>query len=63
MYSRIIGPTPLATIAGTALVMASIDANGASTVAACAGRGYNRKVASVTIARVPSDPVMSCVRS
>ena len=63
MYSRISGPTPLATIAGTAAVTSSSVGNGASTVAWCSGRGYSLSVASVTSASVPSEPMMSWVRS
>ncbi len=39
MYSTRSGPMPLATIFGTAAVTSASAANGASTVAACAGRG------------------------
>ena len=39
MYSRIIGPTPLATMRGIACVTASSVGNGASTVAVCGARG------------------------
>ena len=39
MYSTSSGPMPLATIFGTAAVTSSSVANGASTVAAYAGRG------------------------
>ena len=56
MYSTISGPIPLATMAGTAPVTSSSVGNGASTVAAWAGRGWRRRVASVTRARVPSEP-------
>ena len=38
MYSRISGPTPLATIRGTACMTSSRVRNGASTVALCAAR-------------------------
>ncbi len=63
MYSRISGPTPLATTSGTAAVTSSSVANGASTVAAWARRGWSRRIASVTSASVPSEPMMSWVRS
>ena len=63
MYSRIIGSTPDATTLGTASVTSSIEANGASTVAACGSRGLSFRVASVTTASVPSDPRISWVRS
>jgi hypothetical protein len=39
MYSRISGPTPLATTLGTAEVTSSSVVNGANTVTAWAGRG------------------------
>ena len=63
MYSRINGSTPLFTMRGTAADTSASVANGASTVAVCAGRGYSFTIASVTIASVPSEPMISCVRS
>ena len=63
MYSTMSGPMPLATTRGTACITSSSVRNGARTVAWCAGRGYSRSVASVTSASVPSEPMISCVRS
>ena len=54
---------PESMMRGTAAVTCSRVVNGASTVAWCAGRGYSRSVASVTSARVPSEPMTSWVRS
>ena len=50
-------------MSGTASVTCSRVVNGASRVARCASRGASLRVISVTSASVPSDPVMSCVRS
>ena len=63
MYSTRSGPTPLATMGGTARAISSTVANGASSVVWCSGRGWSLKVASVTRASVPSDPTISWVRS
>ena len=63
MYSTINGPTPLPTILGTATVTWSSVENGASSVVAWSGRGYSLSVASVARASVPSEPMISCVRS
>jgi hypothetical protein len=63
MYSRISSPTPLATTCGTAAVTSAGEANGASSVAWQGSRGYSRSVASVTRAKVPSEPTISWVRS
>ena len=63
MYSRMSGPTPLRTSAGTAPVTWSSVAKGARTVVWWAGRGYTLSSASVTSASVPSEPMMSWVRS
>jgi hypothetical protein len=63
MYSRMSGPTPLRTSAGTAAVTWSRVANGASTVVWWAGRGYTLSSTWVTMAKVPSEPMMSWVRS
>ena len=63
MYSTSSGPTPLATIGGTAAATCSTVANGASRVAWWAGRGCRRRMARVTRASVPSEPMISWVRS
>jgi hypothetical protein len=63
MYSRIDGASPLVITFGTADATSSSVGNGASTVALKAGRGTSFNVASVTSARVPSDPMTSWVRS
>ena len=63
MYSRISGAAPLATTGGTAAVTSASEPNGASSVAWQGRRGYSRSVASVTRARVPSEPTISWVRS
>ena len=38
-------------------------ANVVRSVACAGGRGTSRTIASVTIASVPSDPTINCVRS
>ena len=63
MYSRMVGPSPLEMIFGTAAMTWSKSSNGARTVALCASRGTSLTITSVTSASVPSDPMISWVRS
>jgi hypothetical protein len=63
IYSRIIGWTPEATMRGTTAATSAIDAKGARSEAVSLSRGWSRNVASVTSAKVPSDPTTNWVRS
>ncbi|CKT16246.1 Uncharacterised protein [Mycobacterium tuberculosis] len=63
MYSRMSGARPLARILGTAAMTWSKSANGASTLALWSSRGCSLTITSVTKARVPSEPMISWVRS
>ena len=63
MYSTRSGPTPLATTGATAPATSSMVAKGASRVDWWSGRGWRRRIARVTRANVPSDPMTSWVRS
>ena len=63
MYSRIVGMSPEPTIGGIAAVTSSIVANGISVVTPWVSRGCSRRMASVARASVPSEPMISCVRS
>ena len=63
MYSRIDGLMPLCTMCGTACATSDRVANGARTVDVAVNRGWSFTVTSVVMARVPSEPISSCVRS
>ena len=63
MYSRMLGASPLEMILGTAAMTWSKSPNGASTVAPCASRGTSLTITSVASASVPSEPMISWVRS
>ena len=63
MYSRIVGISPEPTIGGMAAATPSIEAKGMSVVTPWVSRGCSRRIASVARASVPSEPMISCVRS
>ncbi len=63
MYSRMRGWTPEATMRGTTAATSATEAKGASSEAVSVSRGWSRSVASVTRAKVPSEPTTNWVRS
>ena len=63
MYSRIVGMSPEPTMRGMAAATSSSVGKGTRIVAPWVRRGCRRSVASVARASVPSEPMMSWVRS
>ncbi len=62
-YSRMDGLMPLCTMCGTAWATSDNVAKGASTVDDAVNLGWSFTVTSVVMAKVPSDPMSSWVRS